>query len=172
MPQKNAYHAWSIEDGEKLNKYLRTLPGSRIQEYPPYSSRTVNGIPLFRWAREGKLKDIKVPSRKVNIKSIKLVKTSHISSTDLLKEVENRISTMNGDFRQDEILKAWREILSIKAVYTIKSFVISCSSGTYVRSIAQEMGKSIMKESLALSIKRTQIGDYVLEDAFGNKKPA
>jgi len=41
--------------------------GKRKQEYPPYSSKTVKGKPLFEYAREGKLDKITIPKQKIEI---------------------------------------------------------------------------------------------------------
>ena len=172
LAQKNAFPSWSVQDGKNLSLFLKNLPGKKNQEYPAYSSKTVNGIPLYKWAREDKLKKIKIPSHEISIKSIKLSKTSHITSTELWIEINERIKPLKGDFRQEEILEKWENILSIKSVFTLKYFTISCSSGTYVRSIAREMGEFLHKDSLAYEIKRVSIGNYDLKDAFPIKKPA
>jgi tRNA U55 pseudouridine synthase TruB len=67
-----------------------------------------------------------------------------------------------GDFRQQEILKIWRNKLSEENNFYIGSFEIKCGSGTYVRGIANSLGERIKIPSLAYSIKRTRVGKYVL----------
>lgn len=173
LAQKNLYHGWTENDGLLLKDYLKKLPGTREQSYPPFSSRTVNGVPLYKLARENRLSGVKIPSHKIKVKSIKLLGTSHIESQKLLSEIKNLLVSVNGDFRQHEIIKRWEEILSQKMVFTLKHFQITASSGTYVRGIADEMGRAIKKEALAFSIKRTSIGDYTLGAIdYPNKKPA
>jgi tRNA pseudouridine55 synthase len=46
------------------------------------------------------------------------------------------------------------------------SFKIKCSSGTYIRSIANDMGQVLGCGAYLSSLVRTQIGDYNLEDAY------
>ena len=38
-----------------LQAVAKELEGEYEQEYPPYSSKSVGGKPLFKWAREGRL---------------------------------------------------------------------------------------------------------------------
>lgn len=45
-------------------------------------------------------------------------------------------------------------------------FTLSCSSGTYVRSIAHELGQRLGVGAHLSSLRRTRIGDFALEDAI------
>jgi tRNA pseudouridine55 synthase len=137
------------------------FPRKLSQKYPPYSSRTVNGKPLWMWAREGKLGEIEIPTIEIEIFDFKELGTRTISKEDLLKEIEAKIAKVKGDFRQAESLESWREALNTRCrtpgvqhlvSYKIGSFWIKCSAGTYVRSLANDMG------GVAFKIKRTKVG--------------
>lgn len=45
-------------------------------------------------------------------------------------------------------------------------FEIVCSKGTYIRSIAYDFGKKVDSGAHLASLKRTKIGEYMLDDAF------
>lgn len=45
-------------------------------------------------------------------------------------------------------------------------FRIKCSKGTYIRSLANDLGEILNVGAYLHSLKRTQIGDYELENAF------
>lgn len=45
------------------------------------------------------------------------------------------------------------------------SFLIECSKGTYIRSIARDLGKALNSGAYMSSLIRTKIGDFHLEDA-------
>ncbi len=45
-------------------------------------------------------------------------------------------------------------------------FRIVCSKGTYIRSIADDFGKALNNGAHLVSLARTKIGDYKLEDAW------
>lgn len=47
------------------------------------------------------------------------------------------------------------------------AFRISCSSGTYIRSIASDLGEKVGCGAHLESLRRTRIGDFRIEDAVG-----
>ncbi len=148
---------------QKIKKNLKFFTGKFMQSYPMYSSKTVDGKPLFSYARAGK--KVKNPEHEVNVKSLKFFGIEKISRKKLLENIERRIAKVKGDFRQKEILKIWRKNLSVQHSglnrgFFVADFHIKCGSGTYVRAIADSLGEKIGVPALALSIKRTKIGKW------------
>lgn len=47
------------------------------------------------------------------------------------------------------------------------TFVVVCSKGTYVRTLADDIGRRLGCGAYLTSLERTRIGDYKVEDAFG-----
>ncbi len=149
----------------KIKKAIPNLLGIIEQAYPVYSSRTVNGKPLFEWAREGRLNEIDIPSHKVRVDNIEIIKEDKINSKNLLKKIKEVVGLVNGDFRQDEIISIWGKILNEEnKEYRTLKMKVSCGSGVYVRSIAYELGQMLGLPSLAFKIVRTKVGDYSIED--------
>lgn len=147
----------------KINKNLKYFIGEFTQEYPMYSSKTVKGKMLFEYARSGE--EVEAPKRKVKVKSLKLEKITTINQEKLFKNIEKRINKVKGDFRQKEILKIWKkELIKSKSDFFIGDFYIKCGSGTYVRGIADSLGKKIKIPTLAFSIKRTKVGKWTKEE--------
>lgn len=138
--------------------------GKIKQSYPPYSSRTVKGKPLFMWARDGKLDEIEIPTHQVVIENIKIIEEKQISGKDLLGKIKEDIAKVKGDFRQEEIIYLWgRELLNkLEEKYPVIRLRISCGSGAYMRSIAHDIGQKIGVPALALNIVRTKVGEYVI----------
>jgi tRNA pseudouridine(55) synthase len=172
---------WGKFSKKKLEKEIKnnikSFLGESIQKYPIYSSKTVKGKPLFMYGRMGK--EVEIPERKIFIKKLKLEKIREIDNKKLFKNIEKRIKMVKGptrnaksiafaggDFRQSEILKIWEKNLSVKHSvfnkYFIGSFKTKCSNGTYVRGIANSLGKKIAISALAFSIKRTKVGKFML----------
>lgn len=147
-------------DLEKLIKRdLKQFTGKFIQRYPVYSSKTVKGKQLFEYARAGE--DVELPQREVQVSNLKFLKLRKINSKKLLQNIEKRVKKVKGDFRQKEILKIWQKDLAKNpSSFFIGSFKIKCSSGTYVRGIANSLGENMGIPALALFIKRTKIGNY------------
>src|SRR3989344_9328715 len=83
-------------ENEKLKQYTSTLLGERVQEYPPFSSKTVDGKPLFYYARMGMLDEISLPSKKITIYSCTMQNFTTISTVKLLGHIESSIQLVDG----------------------------------------------------------------------------
>lgn len=153
---------------EKIEKSLNQFRGDLQQEYPPFSSKTVEGRSLFDWARSGAIGELVMPKRSVQIFDISLVAMYKVNEVTLLNFIESSIAKVEGDFRQEEILINWHRQLSAKNARSFKCVTIkvSCSSGTYVRSIAHQLGQELGVPALALHILRTRVGDYSIEKSL------
>jgi len=163
-----------IDLEKEIKKNLKFFRGKFRQKYPLYSSKTVAGKPLFAYARAGE--PVLSPVREVEVLRLRYSGMKKISGRKLLGDIEKRIkkvkgparnvkdkhSFAGGDFRQKEILKIWRSHLgkNSRAGFFVAYFEIKCSSGTYVRGIANSLGDKIGVPSLALKIKRTKIGKW------------
>jgi tRNA pseudouridine55 synthase len=139
---------------------LKYFIGKFIQKYPIYSSKTVKGKQLFKYAREGV--EVDLPEREVSVRELKFLRLRKVNKKILLTNIEKRIKKVKGDFRQKEILKIWRKNLALQDLtrLSIGSFRVKCSSGTYVRGIANSLGEKIGIPALAFSIKRIKIGKW------------
>jgi tRNA U55 pseudouridine synthase TruB len=103
-------------------------------------------------AREGM--EFEPMTKEVEIYRLEKLEEREISARKFLAEISRKIDLVKGDFRQEEIKTVWQNLLENSSEkFDIVKMKISCSSGTYVRSIANEMG------GLAYSIKRTRVGD-------------
>lgn len=156
---------------KEIEKSLKSFIGKQNQDYPPYSSKTVNGKPLYWWARNKNLNEIKIPNHEIEIYSIKLLNFEKVFVEKTVSEIIKQIKKVEGDFRQEDIIKSWgkfskenngKELIKIK----IKT---SCSSGTYVRGIASSLGEKLKTGAFTYSIKRTRVGGFKREDCLDLK---
>ena len=191
MPEKIIHYRRSMSI-VKIRKILKNFEGETSLPLPPYSSYKIKGKPLFQWAREGKLGEIEIPIRQTKINSAKLLSLDKISDKNLMETIEQKISLIKGDFRQEEILNQWQKMLpklsttkstsifvtpwltkigrsSIKTVtFKTAKVKISCSSGTYIRAIANKLGRELKTGALLLNLKRTKVGDFDIKDSEKN----
>lgn len=158
--------AGSLE--EKINIFVKTKLGKQTQPYPPFSSKEVDGKPLFQWARENKLSEINIPKREIEIYNFELLNISEIPANEIHERIISKINSVEGDFRQAEILKKWNESFKKNKLnkLSVAELKINCSSGTYVRSLADELGKIIGAGAIALSILRTSVGEHTLKNSM------
>lgn len=138
---------------------LEALTGKKKQAYPAYSSKHVKGRALFDYARKGE--DVPVVEKDIEIFSLKLKRVTETNRECLLSEILRQIDHVKGDFRQSEIKAEW---IRNQHLLPEKIIQISCeahvSSGTYIRSLAGEIGRQLGTIATALNIHRVEIGPF------------
>ncbi len=155
-----------VDDSLILEKNAQ-LVGTHEEPYPIFSSKPVNGKPLFEWARNAPLLAKDIPLHTVVIDSIEMLSKRYFTLRELLDEIKNRIQCVEGDFRQDAIVRKWEstvEEYGENNVCMIK-LRIKCGSGAYMRVIAQKLARSLGYAGLAYHIKRTRVGEYGVEES-------
>lgn len=168
----DTYDVLGIGDGgsgpvpprSEIEKTLTLQIGTRDEPYPPYSSKTVRGKPLFLWAREGALDAVEIPTHQIKVYDAVLEDLSLVGSSELYSEIESTVVKVAGDFRQEEILKKWRSLLDENKKYAVLTVRYRVSSGTYIRSLAHALGATHGMGAVLLSLIRTRVGEYSLAD--------
>jgi tRNA pseudouridine55 synthase len=152
---------------ELLKKEIDSIKGEYKQTLPVFSGRIIDGKPLFYWARTNQLNKIKIPEEIIKIYNIQLEKISEISSKQLNKEIKEKINLLHGDFRQEKIIETWDKIFNnINEKYPVIDLTISCSSGTYIRSIANDLGKRLNSGAILLGLTRTKIDNFSIDNSI------
>ena len=154
----------SILSGERMEKELRGMRGAHEYPFPAYSSKPVDGKPLFQWAREGKLHEIKVPKRLMRVYEIEL-RDRYVMTADAVRAmVMERIARVTGDFRQRDIGNAWNVMGD--GSFQVARITLRCASGTYVRTIAHEWGKRLQTDAVLLRLVRKSVGSHGIEESI------
>ena len=112
------------ERSEKdVSLVLDSFIGTITQTPPRFSAIKINGERAYKLARQGK--DFEIPSRKVEIYSIKILE------------------------------------------YNYPELKILChvSSGTYIRTLAEDIGEKLGTGAYLTALRRLQIGNYNVKDA-------
>jgi len=150
-----------------LNEYVAQIIGERSQAYPPFSSKPLEGTPLFVKARRGELANFDLPEHRIEVFNASVTGMRRMSNKELLAYIEEAIGLVHGDFRQERILGLWRDTLRVLygLSFDIATLQIHCSSGTYVRSLAYELGGQLGIPALAMCILRTRVGKYKVRGA-------
>jgi tRNA pseudouridine55 synthase len=128
----------SLEDlKEKIPAILKHFEGEIDQKVPPYSAAKVGGKTLYKEARKGKINIEELPVKRITI-----------HKTDIL-EIRNE---------ESDTIEGKKEFPAIK-------ISVSCSSGTYIRSLAHDLGEKIGCGAVMINLLRTGVGDYRVEDS-------
>lgn len=146
-----------ISENLKLSNYVSKF----VQEYPAYSSKTHNGKQLHELARAGGLPEV-MPTKEVEVFDIRNLGVSTLTGHNIYLNVVGDINKVHGDFRQQFILGKWKDFDEkySENVFQIMTLKVKCSSGTYMRVLAERMGKDLGVGGMALQIIRTDLGDY------------
>lgn len=148
-----------------LRVALKSLIGTVRFKLPHFSSYKILGKPLFWWAKEKRIHEVTIPERTVSVFDIKLELLTHKRGDDIKKESLEKISLIHGDFRQNEIIQSWKA-MKTDAPHTVATVLFSCSSGTYIRSLAHILGKKLGTQAILLDLERIEIGDYKISDCI------
>ncbi len=149
-----------VVNPEEAKKEIENMKGDFEFFLPPYSSYKIKKKPLFYWAKEGRLDEIEIPKKKVEVYNIAVEDTSYLNNKELEGEIIRKIGKVQGDFRQELIVKEWNKLLQEERSYLVLDVFVSCGSGCYVRSIAHEVGERLGSGGLLLSLVRERVGDY------------
>jgi len=158
---------------ENWQPLLDALLGPITLPYPAYSSRTVHGKPLHTWAVEGRIDEVSIPEKTSLIYALEFIQTQTIARDDLFARAVQKIAllppvtdlrkALGNDFRRPEVLASWEQFSKTGAPsdrYTILTISCICSSGTYMRTLADVIATAAGTRGLAFSIHRTDIGIY------------
>jgi len=121
----------------EFEKILPNYIGEISQKVPGYSAVKVEGKRLYKQARSGSIDEDKLPVKSVTIYNI-----------EVLGWVEEKIKTKDGSKE-----------------FPVVTMKIECSSGTYIRSLAHDLGEDLGTGAVMTSLIRTRIGDFKVTDS-------
>ncbi|MFC1802317.1 hypothetical protein ACFLY7_02650 [Patescibacteria group bacterium] len=148
---------------KSISQKLLEFKGKHNQEYPPFSSKTQDNKgkkkPLFQLAKEGILAKAKIPKKEIEIHNITQQDYHFLKKEEIAETIKNKIDLVKGDFRQKEILERWQKVLkeTNQKEFLVVKIKMNCTSGTYARSVAHNLGKKLNTPSLAWGIRRTKV---------------
>lgn len=124
----------SLITDEAIKKVINTFVGNIEQTPPIYSALKHEGKPLYEYARENKEFDVKSKTRVVEITSIAI---TDIKRVDKLDNLNQKITIIN--------------------------ITVCCAKGTYIRSLAHDIGQALGCGGYLTSLIRTSVGEYTIE---------
>lgn len=168
---------------ETINEILESLIGDIELPYPIFSAKTVQGKPLHTWTMENRLHEITIPTRKSKIYQLSLDSLSTLSrlevtekslaKIELIPPVTDPKKALGNDFRRPDVRKSWHKFQQSGGgadIFYLANITCLCSSGTYMRTLAEIIAQKINTEGLAFSIHRTMIGKYDQSSASWSTK--
>ena len=141
------------------------LAGAHDLPLPAWSAYKVQGRPLHVWAHEGRLHEIVLPVRRMQVTAVGQASGAVVRADALLDDVLARIDRVQGQFRQDQARADWLARAAEDPALFVVRATLTVSSGTFVRALAHSLGERLGCGGLLLALRRTRIGDYRACDA-------
>ena len=131
----------------RLQEALASLTG-RIQQVPSaVSAIKVNGVRAYKRVRDGQ--NVELEARPVTIHELRLTGEPRQAVVDLAGAVAGGVATgAETDGAGDEV-----QVVDLDVV-------VSCSSGTYVRALARDLGQALGCGAHLTALRRTRVGPF------------
>jgi tRNA pseudouridine55 synthase len=161
IPMKNTKNVCQIE----TDRIMPLLEGTHELPFPNYSSYKVQGKPLHWWTQNNRINEIEIPIQNMQVLEVNNIRIQEVTASELLDQITSTIKKVSGNFRQEQIINSWQQRLNEPHTFTTISLTLSVTSGTYIRSLADMLGKQLGTGACLLSLKRTTVGAYGLKHA-------
>lgn len=137
---------------EVLEQARQSFLGDILQIPPIFSAVKVDGKRLYKNARTGQA--VELPERPVHIASFDFLGGLHPVPAG--REAVIIASKKGADILLHPDYKSGRQI----------DFQVVCSKGTYIRTLANDLGQSVGSGAYLSSLRRTAIGEFKVENAW------
>lgn len=138
---------------DRIKEVINSFIGEIEQIPPPFSAVKIKGKPAYLLARKGEKVELK--PRKVKIYDIKILEIT-LNNANL--ETKQHETFINNNIRVDSCLNP-REFVVLR-------IEVTCSSGTYIRSLANDIGEKLGCGGYLNDLKRTRINEFKVEQAL------
>jgi tRNA pseudouridine(55) synthase len=154
-----------LPNEEHIRSVLSNIQNMTVFPYPPFSSKPVDGVPLFTHAKEGTLPET-MPTMVGEIKELTLKNVRKEMFGDVVSRAIEIMEKVEGDFRQKDIVGGWRQFLVEKKDQhcVIATLEATVTTGVYIRTLATLIGEALGTPALAYSIERIKVGEYKVEN--------
>ena len=168
--QIQEYASWA---GERAGRSPANNHKSQIQEYTSWAGDGAGGSPAARRRRSSTVGETATagPAQSILESTLKkfigkITQTPpKFSAIKINGERAYKLARKGQDF---EIPSRDVEIYDIKILeynYPELKIRVHCSSGTYIRTLAEDIGKALNTGAYLTALRRTKIGDYSIKDA-------
>ncbi len=154
----------------EVERQLNAMVGTLRLPVSAYSAMKKGGVPMYKRAREaqkiGELVKI-VPWRDMEVRDATMINITPPTNTAINRSVYwgfgGEVSDEKKETEDSEIDKD--ALVSKVGEKQIVSIRFEVGSGTYIRSLAEELGNRLGYPATLYNLRRTRVGDFSLTDA-------
>jgi tRNA pseudouridine55 synthase len=126
----------------------------RIEQTPPmYSALKVDGKALYDYARAGV--ELELKARHVTIHALEMKEFKHIDDLMQVSDLAH--------WKLDETFAT--QALSVEGTRAL-ALKVTCSKGTYIRTLAEDIGKHLGVGAHLIYLRRVASGDFGIEECL------
>jgi tRNA pseudouridine55 synthase len=148
----------------RVEDAVRSLEGERERRVPAWASVPVDGKSLVWYQLQGQ--PVQPPLRPMRVDQALLRGERRVDADTLHRCIIQKISLVHGSFRQTEALTDWASCLSEPDQGRLIHVSCITGPGTYVRSLAAELGAFLGTEALLFSLCRSRVGRWAAADCI------
>ena len=141
-----------------MEEAVRSLEGERERRVPAWASVPVDGKSLVWHQLHGR--PVQAPLRPMRVDQALLRGERRLDADTLHRCITQKIGLVQGSFRQAEALTDWDSCLSEPDQGRLIHVSCITGPGTYVRSLAAELGDFLGTEALLFSLRRSRVGRW------------
>lgn len=140
--------------------HVATLAGTHTLPLPAWSAYKVRGKPLHTWAAAGRLAEIDVPTRRMEVRAARVCAAGVVPAAEVAAEVAGRVARVAGAFRQEAVMADWAAVADRGGSFVWVEAELTVDAGVYVRALAEAVGQAVGCGALLLTLRRTRVGPY------------
>ena len=149
---------------QSIDEARRQFVGDIEQIPPMYSAVKVNGQRAYVSARDGVVQDILPKKITIHDFQITAFRPGNGEPTTATAEIMANEAKQLHPITERHLYK--QPLGSVPPQLPQLDFAIRCGKGTYIRSIARDMGEALGTGAFLSALRREQIGDYTLLNAI------
>lgn len=157
------YYPYEHITRELLDEKVRRFTGTILQVPPMFSAVKIDGQRAYEYARTDD-PSVTIQPKPVNVYSFEI--------TDYRPGEKNKLETIDNPvcletLEKTETHNLYKNPLGVVPPHLPQAdFRIHCGKGTYIRSLARDLGEALGSGAFLSSLRREQVGTYSVADAI------
>lgn len=158
----DAYYPYEHINAETIVPARKQFVGEIDQVPPQFSAVKVNGQRAYVSARDGSTAEIE--PKKVTIYNFEITGFSRSSSDSSISSISSNTSKTSKTSETSHLYLNPQG--TVPEGLPQIDFHVTCSKGTYIRSLARDMGQALNSGAFLSRLRRERIGDYHVDNAI------
>ena len=159
----DAYYPYNHITDEAIEQARHQFIGEIEQVPPIFSAVKVDGQRAYLAARDDN-KEVSISAKKITIYEFEISRSSR-SYRDSRLSSQSRLSSESRASSPSSHLYLNPQG-SVPEGLPLIDFHVTCSKGTYIRSLARDMGEALGSGAFLSALRRERIGDYTIDNAI------